>query len=224
MKRHILTLVIVGLLVLALSVTAALASVPPSSETAARALAAANQLLEAGHVDEAIRVYEQLARQGVSESALFYNLGNAYLSQGDSRQALQSYQKAASLDPRDADIRFNMALAQAQQGGGTSQAPAGPWSALAKFTQRWLALDELALLALGAWLLLGLLLLVWRQRRAAASSPLLRVSILAALFFVVVLGLSLFSRMTVDTTIPSPMTVTDQVAVPSSDFVKQQGA
>lgn len=223
MKRYIVASAIIGLLVLAITVTAAVASAPDGSETAARALAAANQLLEAGHVDEAIQVYEQLVRQGVSDSALFYNLGNAYLSQGNGRQAILNYQQAALLDPRDSDIRFNLALAQ-EQAGETSQATTGPWSALARLTQSWLTMDELALLALGSWLALGLLLLVRRQLRPATSSTLLRAGIMTALLLVVTLGLSLFSRMMVDTTVPAPMIAADQVAAPSSDFVVQGGA
>jgi tetratricopeptide (TPR) repeat protein len=225
MKRHIMTLAIVGLLVLAITATAAVASTPDSSESAAQTLAAANQLLEAGHIDEAIQIYEQLVRQGVSDSALFYNLGNAYLSQGNSGQALLNYQQAALLDPRDADIRFNLALAQEQapQAGATGQVSGDPWFSLARLTQKWLAIDELALLALGAWFMLGLLLLVRRQRPPTASSPLLRAGIGVIFLFVVMLGLSLFSRLTVETAVPAPVIATGQVAVPSSDFLLSQG-
>ncbi|MEZ4519126.1 MAG: tetratricopeptide repeat protein [Chloroflexota bacterium] len=38
--------------------------------------------LESGHTTEAIEIYEQLIAAGARDSALYYNLGNAYYRQG----------------------------------------------------------------------------------------------------------------------------------------------
>ena len=44
----------------------------------------ANQLYERGNFAEALQTYQELVDSGIQESALFYNLGNAYFKQKDS--------------------------------------------------------------------------------------------------------------------------------------------
>lgn len=166
MKRSSLAIGLLGLAMLAGLVFTAQSS-SSAAPTNAQAVAAANRLLGAGHYAEAAQMIEQLAAQNPQSAVLHYNLGNAAFLQGDAARAAAAYERAAALAPRDGDIRANLALAR-QAAGLASRSAAGPLDTLDSARARWLTGDELALLALGAWLALGLLLLAWRARRAPA--------------------------------------------------------
>lgn len=55
----------------------------------------------------AIAAFDQLARQGIDNGQLYYNLGNAYLKNGDLGHALLWYERALKRIPNDPDLRFN---------------------------------------------------------------------------------------------------------------------
>lgn len=167
MKRSSFAMGLLGLAMLAGLVFTARSS-SSTAPTNAQALAAANQLIGAGHYAEAAQMMEQLAAQNPQSAVLHYNLGNAYFLQGDAARAAAAYQQAAALAPRDGDIRANLALAR-QAAGLTGSTAAGPLAAVDAARARWLTGDELALLALGAWLALGLLLFAWRARRSGRT-------------------------------------------------------
>ena len=114
-KRSILFLALVaGALIIGL--TAATEAMSGTVQADQRAMAAANELVAAGHLDQAGVIYQQLLDQGVADAAVFYNLGNVAMLQNDPSRALVLYQQAAELSPRDSDIRHNLALAQEQAG------------------------------------------------------------------------------------------------------------
>ncbi len=162
MKRSFLASALLGLALLA-GLVFTVQSSSSTAQTNAQAMAAANQLVNAGHYAEAAQMYEQLAAQNPQDAALLYNLGNARFLHGDAAAALAAYERAAALAPRDADIRANLALAQEALGQQPPAALSGPRA------QRWLTSDELALLALGAWFTLGLLVLVKRRHSECSS-------------------------------------------------------
>ena len=174
MKRSFFAITLIGLALLA-GLVFTVQSSSSTVQTNAQAVAAANQLVSAGHLSEAAQMYEQLAAQNPQDAALLYNLGNARFLQGDAGQALAAYQQAATLAPRDADIRANLALAQ-QELGQTGSPSTGPTVALADAVSRWLTVDELALLAVGAWCMLGLLVFIWRARQPKQRPALSRIS------------------------------------------------
>ncbi len=161
MKRSIFAIALIGLALLA-GLVFTVQSSSSTTQTNAQAVAAANQLVNAGHYAEAAQMYEQLAAQNPQDAALLYNLGNTRFLQGDASRAVAAYEHAAALAPRDADIRANLVLARQALGqiGSSSTGPAG---ALADAVSHWLTVDELALLALGAWFALGMLVLVNRR-------------------------------------------------------------
>ena len=161
MKQSIFAFALIGLALLA-GLVFTVQSSSSTTQTNVQAMSAANQLVNAGHYAEAAQMYEQLAAQNPRDAALLYNLGNAYFLQGDASRALAAYEQAATLAPRDADIRANLDLAQ-QALGQTSSPSTGLAAALADALSRWLTVDELALLALGAWLAFGMLVLVKRR-------------------------------------------------------------
>ena len=61
----------------------------------------ANSLYENGRFAESAQAYEQLIKQSAHDSAIYYNLGNAYFQQGNVGQAIFNYQRAAQLAPRE---------------------------------------------------------------------------------------------------------------------------
>ncbi len=102
MKRVIVLALIAGVL---LATAAAFAA-----ETSAQSFAEGNAAYEAGDYGAAIDRYREVADAGVVHRDLFYNLGNAYFKSGDLGHAVLWYERALQLDPRDGDIRANLAV------------------------------------------------------------------------------------------------------------------
>ncbi len=74
----------------------------------------ANTLMQQERYDEAAVQYEKILSQGYEHADLYYNLGNAYYRSGQNGLAIWAYEKAKQLNPRDDDIRYNLAIAQTQ--------------------------------------------------------------------------------------------------------------
>jgi hypothetical protein len=190
------------------------------------ALTTANRLYQEGHYAEAIQAYKQMQAVGTQDSALLYNLGNAYLQQGDLGQAIAHYQRAVRLAPRDADIQANLAYARSLVVEPFADAPAGPIHVLADATGTWLSPNETALLALGLWFALGWLRLARgrsQSREKAGSHPraggrstlhaALGYATVGVLFLVLLTGLSLGSRIYLDRAQPGGVVVSDELSV-----------
>lgn len=73
----------------------------------------ADSAYNAGNYQEAIKGYEQLLKQGVSED-IYYNLGNAYYRTEDITRAVLNYERALRLSPGDKDIRHNLQIARSK--------------------------------------------------------------------------------------------------------------
>ncbi len=211
MKRKMLTLGLVGLGMLAALLLATLL-LTPSQPADARAVTAANELYAAGHYAEAASIYEEFVADGVEDATLFYNLGNAYFQQGDLGRAILNYQRAAQLDPRDADIQANLALAREQVVDPLPDAGSDP-AAIVASTTSWLTLNEAALLALALWFGLGFLILAARQINASKKQRWLRTSAVIVGMLLLMVSLSLGSRMLQQRTQPSGVVVVPTVAV-----------
>lgn len=215
MKRIILPLTLIGLILSAVFAIGIL-SLSQNSTIDLGALKAANQLYVAGHYSEAAAIYEQLISQGGRDSALYYNLGNAYTQQGDLGRAILNYQLAAQLAPRDLDIQANLALARTQVVDAYPEVPAGPFDSLAKLTSSWQSLNETATLALFIWFALGFMVLFWRLLQPGRLQNSIRYSALVLLLLVVVVSLSLGSRILVEVNQPEGIIVAPIVTVSSS--------
>lgn len=171
-----------------------------SSEAAARTMGTASQLYEAGHYLRAAQAYQQLVDQGFADSALFYNLGNAYFKQGDYGRAIVNYRRAQELAPRDADIEANLALARAQVVDELNVAASdGLLGTAGQTVKNWFSLNEVAMVALGAWILLVLLLILSSVARTGSFwHKILRYSLLATALVMVAGVLALGSVLYVD--------------------------
>ena len=60
---------------------------------------------------EAITQYETVLEQGYESAELYYNLGNAYFNINNLPAAILNYERARVLAPGDADIQFNLKIA-----------------------------------------------------------------------------------------------------------------
>jgi tetratricopeptide (TPR) repeat protein len=149
--------------VLCLVLLATLSYQPLQAASSVETLVSGNQLYEKGNFAEATQLYEQLANQGVADSTLYYNLGNAYYKQGDLGRAILNYTRAARLTPRDADVQANLALARSQVADKYSSTAESFTATLIDLAQGWLTLNELAGLALLLWWLVCLLVLLMRR-------------------------------------------------------------
>jgi tetratricopeptide (TPR) repeat protein len=76
----------------------------------------------AGRLDEAERLLAEVLREDPSRAKAWTNLGNVALTKGDPARALQCYQRALSLSPRDGEVAWNLALAQDAVGDATGAA------------------------------------------------------------------------------------------------------
>lgn len=65
-----------------------------------------------GDYPSAIAAFGYLADAGIQNGKLFYNLGNAYLKNGDIGHAILYYERAATLMPGDPDLKFNLNYAR----------------------------------------------------------------------------------------------------------------
>ncbi len=121
--------------------------------------AAAAAAYDAEDFTEAIRLYQQIRRDGFRAPALYFNLANAYYRQGDVGQAILHYAKAQYLLPRDADIRGNLQFVL-NDADAVYLPPTG-WTRV----WRWFTHTEWRALALAAWWLtmVGLCLKLWRR-------------------------------------------------------------
>ena len=211
MKRNLLTLIGAGV-AMVLILWAALSVLNPKVDADPATVDAANQLYAAGHFDEAARIYEQELARGVQDSAVYYNLGNAYFQQGDLGRAVLNLQRAAQFDPRDEDIQANLDLARAGTTELFVEEPTGPVAFLADLTG-WLTVNETAVLVIGFWFLLGFLLLALRQSSAPAARKTLQYALGLVLVLFLLSGVSLASRTFLAQTQPAGVVVTPSVAV-----------
>lgn len=147
-----------GLLLVGLAAVGVVAGELTSNDPA-ELFVSANQAYEAGDYQRAIGLYSDLLTRGVSSGHVHYDLGNAYLRNGELGQAIASYLRAQRRLPRDEDVRANLAFAR--QSGKDALEPPGP-SAVAStlffwhfaFSPREVALAAVVLNAL-FWLCLG---------------------------------------------------------------------
>ncbi len=110
----------------------------------------ANTLYTQGDYAAAQSLYNALVAGGIRDSAVYYNLGQAYFAMQDSGQALLMYRRAQQLAPRDTDL--NMALARIRASRLDIQGDdAALVDSMAALTMPLLTSDELNWLMFGVW-------------------------------------------------------------------------
>lgn len=150
--RRIFQLVLLSSVIL-LSPTVALFAQSPAS-----AFDAANKLYEQGSYKQAAEAYKMLLQKGQVSAPLYFNWGNALFKAGQIGQAINAYQHAEALAPRDPDIRANLQFARNKVQAPTLL-PERPLQWLGKISlTEW---TWLAAATLWIWLLL-LAVIQWR--------------------------------------------------------------
>lgn len=99
MKRSMIIALTLALVILP-------AGMLPASDPA-RTFIAGIEAYQAGDWSAAIEAFEAIAAQPVDNGQLHYNLGNAYLKNGDLGRAVLWYERALERIPGDPDLRFN---------------------------------------------------------------------------------------------------------------------
>jgi len=202
--------IILAFLILLMTSSLALAQSPASPT---EAMLVANQRYETGNYSEAIAGYEAIITAGVRNSDVYYNLGNAYFKQGDMGRAILNYRRAQQLDPPDADIAANLALARTQTVDKLEVPPEGVLVNIVEIAEEWLTLNQAAMLALSLWLLMCIAFIVAifqpRWRRLSAG-------IMAILAVFLLIGLiSMANRLYKETEAPPVVIIAPEVDVTS---------
>jgi tetratricopeptide (TPR) repeat protein len=71
----------------------------------------ANQLYRNGEYQKAAMMYEQVLKNGYENTALYYNLGDAYFKVQNISASILNYERAKRLAPHDEDVLYNLRLA-----------------------------------------------------------------------------------------------------------------
>lgn len=152
----------------------------------------ANERYERGEYAEAAQQYEALIDRGYRDAAVYFNLGNAYLQDGDLGRAILSYLRAREESPRDAEIRTNLDLARDMTVDRITAERGSLIESVSFVGRRWATPSELGIAALLLWAASGLLvgaLLVWRnfhmRRTVRAITAVLTVATLASFLLLV---------------------------------------
>jgi tetratricopeptide (TPR) repeat protein len=214
MKRKILALLFVSVILTFIVIVAPRILTNEHVEDS-NAIGIANNLHNAGHYTEAISIYEQLIEQGVYNDVIFYNLGNAYFENGDLGRAILNYQRAVKLNPRDEDIQNNLAVARALSTEIYPLEPSNPMEYITEVTSSWLSVNEIAILALIIWFLLLFLLMIWISLKPGKNRSGVQYGIVITFFLMVMIGLTLVSRIYIDQTRPDGIIVAQSVIISS---------
>ncbi len=103
---------------------------------------------EEGDFARAAAAYREIARSGVVNGDLQYNLGNALIREGLVGEAVAAYLRAESLLPRDQDVQANLQFARSQALDELEPPRAAPWVRTLAFWHFSLSRAELIQLAL----------------------------------------------------------------------------
>lgn len=150
-----------------------------------------NAAYEAGDFSRAIELYEAIIASGVDDGYLYFNLGNAYLRNGELGPAIAAYRRCQTSRPRDQDVRANLAFARRSAKDAIEPPEPSPvWRTLF-FWHYGLSRQEL----LGTTVVLNLL--VWgllTLRLYRRGSEVLRWSLMVVLLLALATGGSLVVR------------------------------
>lgn len=125
----------------------------------------ANQAYEQGSYPQAIDLYRTLVDRGYEDGRLLYNLGNAYLRDGQLGQAVASYRRSLARRPRDQDVQANLEFARRSTRDALAPPTPSPWISTLFFWHFRMSRSELAWTVLILNLVLWTLLALGRLRR-----------------------------------------------------------
>ncbi len=137
------------------------ASVPNVSESVETIWDAANTAYINADYHGAIETYEKLLKRGYASEKLYYNLANACFKAGHYGKAILFYNRALRLSPGDADIRYNLDVANTFTKDKISVVPEFFLKTWIRTVRSSLGCTAWSLLSLGALALMFLLVLLY---------------------------------------------------------------
>jgi len=165
----------------------------------------ANESYKDENYTEAISLYEQLITEGVVDTVVFYNLGNAYFRSNRLGPAIANYERALQIDPNFNSARQNLRLCIEQTPRSAGRPLPPDWEQSLLFWHYGLSIRASAIAAAVTWLLAwGLLGL-----RLVRPVPYTRAAAIAALVFAALFAASAWSKSN-----PRPMAVASDEEVP----------
>ena len=200
-------------LILATSIIVVITPALAQTVSPTEAMSAGNQSYEAGDYTQAIEIYETIVAAGIQDSALYYNLGNAYFKEGDLGRAILNYRRAYQLDPRDADINANLRLARGQTLDKLEMPSESSLVNFIKFIEDWLTIREALVLALVLWLLLCAVAIVAIVSRKFRQMSLWSILVIGVFLLIGIISIS--TRFYNDYYYPSAVIVNEEVNVMS---------
>ncbi len=114
---------------------------------------AANKAYINEDYNSAIQQYEEILSQGFESPELYYNLGNAYYKLTDYPKSILNYERALLHDPRDENIRFNLAKAQIYNVDQIDEIPEFVIKKWLRTAISWFRSDTWAIISLVSFLL-----------------------------------------------------------------------
>ena len=157
-------------------------------------MAIANQRFQRGEFAEAAQQYEGLTGLGYRDAAIYYNLGNAYMEDGDLGRAVLNYLRAEELSPRDPDIIVNLDLARSRTVDQLEAEGDSLLASAADFGRVWATPTEFAIAALLLWAIAGVAAGILITRPAIRGRVVLRGGAVIA-FVVMLVPLALLMSM-----------------------------
>jgi tetratricopeptide (TPR) repeat protein len=218
-KRLIITIVLIMITTAGL-IFGNLFLVEARSSTTAKALMqSAGQSYQAGQIELAAQTYQQLVDQGYGGAELFYNLGTAYLQQGNSGQAIANLRRAQRISPRDSDVTTNLTLARSRVETEMTEAQTSqdnPALQLGQMTQRWFSLNEIAMVALTTWVAFVLLVVLYTgSRKNGKFRKILQYLLLPASLALILSIITFGSYLYLDSTRTEAVIIADEIAAHS---------
>ncbi len=141
----------------------------------------ASAAYEAGRFRDAIDLYRRLQDDGFENGHLHYNLGNAYLRNGELGQAVASFRRSLSFLPRDQDARANLQFARKSAQDAIAPPEPGAVARTLFFWHHSLSRSELATLVVVLNLALWAVLVLRIYRRASETLRWIFIALLLAL-------------------------------------------
>ncbi len=151
----------------------------------------ANSNYEKGNFAEAEKLYRTIVEYGIQNSAVFYNLGNAYFKQDQLGEAILSYEKSLRLNPHDREAQQNLQLANHLIYDRVEKEELSPPLQFALWLHTLFSLNTQLIVAIILFYLSSFLfasLIVRKRRGLSTDLPILLLSVL--LFFLVLFSIS----------------------------------
>lgn len=164
----------------------------------------------------AIEQFEAALQHGKASAALYYNLGNAYYKMDEIGPAILNYERAKKMEPRDADIEFNLQIAQLKVVDKIPSPEADFFFKVWNGVKNILSLEQFAIIAIILYVIFILLIVLRLLVKSPGLANMARYSAVPV-FILLILVASLFVvRIRQDVNVKHGVILVDKVSVVSS--------